>query len=136
MSGAESGSVSHRANGNLRASRWVWLVVLAFAVYAFFSGGPGNLQWLYPNELFPTDIRASAVGVIMSLSRVGTIVSTWALPVFITKYGISHVMLMGAGISLIGLLVSIAFAPETRGLTLAQTSQMTIRSKPASRASH
>ncbi|MEA7614659.1 hypothetical protein ONO57_27025, partial [Salmonella enterica subsp. enterica serovar Anatum] len=42
------------------------------AVYAFFSGGPGILQWLYPNELFPTDIRASAVGVIMSLSRIGT----------------------------------------------------------------
>ena len=111
-------------------------VVLAFAVYAFFSGGPGNLQWLYPNELFPTDIRASAVGVIMSLSRIGTIVSTWALPVFITKYGISNVMLMGAGISLIGLLVSIAFAPETRGLTLAQTSQMTIRSKPVTRAGY
>lgn len=54
----------------------IWLVVMAFAVYAFFSGGPGNLQWLYPNELFPTDIRASAVGVIMSLSRIGTIVST------------------------------------------------------------
>ncbi len=30
----------------------IWLVVMAFAVYAFFSGGPGNLQWLYPNELF------------------------------------------------------------------------------------
>ena len=113
-----------------------WLVVLAFAVYAFFSGGPGNLQWLYPNELFPTDIRASAVGVIMSLSRIGTIISTWALPVFITKYGINSVMLMGAGISLIGLLISIAFAPETRGLTLAQTSQMTIRTKSVSRASY
>jgi Sugar (and other) transporter. len=49
----------------------IGLVVFAFAVYAFFSGGPGILQWLYPNELFPTDIRASAVGVIMSLSRVG-----------------------------------------------------------------
>ena len=71
----------------------------------------------------------------MSLSRIGTIVSTWALPIFITKYGINSVMLMGAGISLIGLLVSIAFAPETRGLTLAQTSQMTIRRKPMSRAS-
>lgn len=108
----------------------IWLVVAAFAVYAFFSGGPGNLQWLYPNELFPTDIRASAVGVIMSLSRIGTILSTWALPIFITRYGISYVMLMGAGISLIGLLISIAFAPETRGLTLAQTSSMTIRNKP------
>lgn len=66
----------------------------------------------------------------MSLSRIGTILSTRALPIFITKYGISQVMLMGAGISLVGLLVSIAFAPETRGLTLAQTSTMTIRRKP------
>lgn len=75
----------------------IWLVVMAFAVYAFFSGGPGNLQWLYPNELFPTDIRASAVGVIMSLSRIGTIVSTQALPIFINNYGISNTMLMGGG---------------------------------------
>ncbi len=97
----------------------IWLVVMAFAVYAFFSGGPGNLQWLYPNELFPTDIRASAVGVIMSLSRIGTIVSTWALPIFINNYGISNTMLMGAGISLFGLLISVAFAPETRGMSLA-----------------
>lgn len=105
----------------------IWLVVMAFAVYAFFSGGPGNLQWLYPNELFPTDIRASAVGVIMSLSRIGTIVSTWTLLIFINNYGISNTMLMGAGISLFGLLISVAFAPETRGMSLAQTSNMTIR---------
>lgn len=65
----------------------------------------------------------------MSLSRIGTILSAQALPIFITKYGISYVMLMGAGISLVGLLISIAFAPETRGLTLAQTGSMTIRRK-------
>ncbi|MBB3322488.1 MFS transporter [Atlantibacter sp. RC6] len=107
----------------------MWLVVLAFAIYAFFSGGPGILQWLYPNELFPTDIRATAVGVIMSLSRIGTIISTWALPLFIARYGISRVMLMGALISLIGLLVSIALAPETRGLSLLQTTNMKISRK-------
>jgi putative MFS transporter len=107
----------------------IWLVIVAFAVYAFFSGGPGILQWLYPNELFPTDIRASAVGVIMSISRIGTVISTWALPVFITLYGISTVMLTGALISLIGWLVSIFFAPETRGLSLSQTGKMTIMKK-------
>lgn len=107
----------------------IGLVVIAFAVYAFFSGGPGILQWLYPNELFPTDIRASAVGVIMSISRVGTVVSTWALPVFITRYGISTVMLIGAFISLLGLIVSILFAPETRGLSLSQTGKITILKK-------
>lgn len=104
-------------------------VVLAFAVYAFFSGGPGILQWLYPNELFPTDIRASAVGVIMSISRVGTVISTWALPVFISRYGISTVMLIGAFISLVGLIVSILFAPETRGLSLTQAGNISLQRK-------
>lgn len=75
------------------------------------------MQWLYPNELFPTDIRASAVGVIMSLSRIGTIVSTRALPIFINNYGISNTMLMGAGISLFGLLISVAFAGDSRDVT-------------------
>lgn len=107
----------------------ICLVIIMFAIYAFFSGGPGILQWLYPNELFPTDIRASAVGVIMSISRIGTIFSTWALPTFISEYGINNVMLMGAGVSLLGLVVSVLFAPETKGLTLAQTSVMEMRSK-------
>ncbi|MBW7983650.1 MFS transporter [Enterobacillus tribolii] len=102
----------------------IWMVVVAFAVYAFFSGGPGILQWLYPNELFPTDIRASAVGAAMSLSRIGTVLSTYALPIFIVNYGIAPTMLAGAGISLLGLLVSVAMAPETRGMSLEETSKL------------
>ena len=109
----------------------LWIDKVFSHGWAYGHGGTAlhgkHLLWLYPNELFPTDIRASAVGVIMSLSRIGTIVSTWALPIFINNYGISNTMLMGAGISLFGLLISIAFAPETRGMSLAQTSNMTIR---------
>lgn len=30
----------------------VVVIILAFGLYAFFSGGSGILQWLYPNELF------------------------------------------------------------------------------------
>lgn len=105
------------------------LVVCAFAAYAFFSGGPGILQWLYPNELFPTDIRASAVGVIMSISRVGTVVSTLALPIFISRYGISTVMLIGAGISLFGFVISILYAPETRGLSLVDAGKLSLNHK-------
>jgi putative MFS transporter len=102
----------------------IWLIVGAFAVYAFFSGGPGILQWLYPNELFPTEIRASAVGAVMSFSRIGTIVSTYALPVYMATYGISSTLLVGAGISLLGLIVSVFMAPETKGLTLETTSSV------------
>ncbi|AFJ48370.1 MFS transporter [Shimwellia blattae] len=111
----------------LGLSPGIWLVVSCFAVYAFFSGGPGILQWLYPNELFPTAIRASAVGLIMSVSRIGTVISTWALPVFISEYGIGPTMLVGAGISLAGLVISLLFAPETRGMPLGKTARMRIR---------
>ncbi|WP_025821192.1 MFS transporter [Shewanella marina] len=104
-----------------------WVVVGAFGLYAFFSGGPGILQWLYPNELFPTEIRASAVGAVMSISRIGTVISTYALPIFMVNHGISATMLIGAAISLIGLGVSITMAPETKGQTLAVTSSTSFK---------
>lgn len=114
----------------------VVVVIVCLAAYAFFSGGPGNLQWLYPNELFPTDNRASAVGAAMAFSRIGTVVSTYVLPSFLIAHGTRATMLAGAAISGIGLLVSVLVAPETRGLTLNQTSTLGLASwgRPASPA--
>jgi putative MFS transporter len=100
------------------------LVVALFGLYAFVSGGPGIMQWLYPNEIFPTDIRASAVGAAMAFSRIGTVLATYALPLFLAAYGIGPTMLVGAGISLLGLVVSIFMAPETRNRSIAETSSM------------
>ncbi|MFJ2300401.1 MFS transporter [Oerskovia paurometabola] len=100
------------------------VVIVCLALYAFFSGGPGNLQWLYPNELFPTDVRASAVGAAMAFSRIGTVVSTYVLPGFLAAYGTRATMAAGAVISGLGLLVSVLWAPETRGLTLVEASAL------------
>ncbi|WP_124054227.1 MFS transporter [Arcanobacterium ihumii] len=97
-------------------------VIFCFIVYALASGGPGNLQWLYPNELFPTSVRATAMGVAMSLSRIATVVSIYVLPIALEKYGLSATMMAGAVISLLGLLVSMVWAPETKGLSLVETS--------------
>lgn len=103
------------------------VVVAAFGTYAFFSGGPGILQWLYPNELFPTEIRASAVGAAMAFSRIGTVLSTYALPIFMTTYGVGATMLFGVAFSIIGLIVSIIMAPETKGLTLSEASSLNLK---------
>ena len=96
----------------------ILLIALCFIAYALLAGGPGNLAWLYPNELFPTSIRASAMGVAMALSRIGTVYSIFILPAFIDDYGIEATMLAGAGISLLGFVVSYLWAPETKGLSL------------------
>lgn len=98
------------------------VVTICFAIYALFAGGPGNLQWLYPTELFPTEIRASAMGVATALSRIGTVVSTYILPSFLSNHGSAATMMAGAVISLLGLVVSILWAPETKGLNLSETS--------------
>lgn len=102
----------------------IWIVVAAFGIYAFFSGGPGILQWLYPNELFPTEIRASAVGAAMAISRIGTVFATYTLPIYMGAHGIGPTMMVGTAISVLGLVVSIAMAPETKGLTLAESSSV------------
>ncbi|MGI8312595.1 DUF1989 domain-containing protein [Saccharopolyspora hattusasensis] len=39
------------------------MIVTLFVLYALAIGGPTILQWIYPNELFPTAIRATAVGL-------------------------------------------------------------------------
>ncbi len=100
------------------------VIIIAFSIYAFFSGGPGILQWLYPNELFPTDIRASAVGMAIAISRIGTIVSTYGLPIFLDRFGIGPTMLVGCGLLVLALVLSIFMAPETRQMTLNEASAL------------
>lgn len=101
------------------------VVVIAFGLYAFFSGGPGILQWLYPNELFPTHVRASAVGVSISISRIGTIIATYGTPIFLAEFGVGPTMLVAAGLVVLGLVLSFFMAPETKGKSLSETSSLT-----------
>lgn len=94
------------------------LVAAAFAVYAIFNGGPSILEWIYPNELFPTEIRATAVGVCTGISRIGAAIGTFGTPWALTHLGISGTMWIATGIALIGAVVSLFMAPETRGKAL------------------
>jgi putative MFS transporter len=100
-------------------------VVLAlFGSYALFIGGAQVLQLVYPNELFPTEIRAFAVGMGASLSRIGAAVGTWLVPIALERLGIGNTMYAAAGVTLLGLLVSIALAPETRSLSLQEAASL------------
>ncbi|WP_030179969.1 MFS transporter [Streptomyces sp. NRRL S-813] len=107
------------------------VVVTCFCAYALFSGGPTVLEWTYPNELFPTGIRATAGGVATSISRIGAAAGTYLLPISLDRLGIGTTMLIGAGITLMGWVVSFLWAEETRGRTLAETSALPGTARPA-----
>jgi MFS transporter, putative metabolite transport protein len=100
------------------------LVMALFIAYAVFIGGTQILQWIYPNELFPTEIRGSAVGLASSLSRIGAAVGTYLVPLSLAGLGIGTTMIIGAVVTLVGGAVSWAWAPETRGLTLAESAAL------------
>lgn len=102
----------------------ILVVILAFGLYAFFSGGPGILQWLYPNELFPTEVRASAVGIAIAISRVGTIIATYGTPFVLANFGVGPTMLIAAGLVVLGWILSFYLAPETRGKSLSEASSL------------
>lgn len=98
------------------------LVSLLFGVFALFNAASSVLQWIYPAELFRTEVRATALGIATSVSRVGAAIGTYLFPVAIASFGISTVVAAVAGICFIGWVVAARFAPETQGLSLTEAS--------------
>ncbi|WP_395397909.1 MFS transporter [Novosphingobium sp. BL-8A] len=101
-----------------------WIVLMLFGIYALFIGGAQVLEIVYPNELFPTEIRSIAVGVGASLAALSSSAGTWLVPVSLELIGIGNTMLVAAGITFLGLVVSLLLAPETASLTLEEAASL------------
>jgi MFS transporter, putative metabolite transport protein len=95
-------------------------VLLGFGMYAIFSGGPFILQWIYPNEIFPTDVRATAFGIATAVSRIGAASGTFLVPLLIDNWGISATLFIAVGLTVAGALITWAMAPETKDLSLSE----------------
>jgi putative MFS transporter len=108
-------------------SNWHWSFVYTislFVLYGIFNTGMGILQWIYPNELFPTKIRGTAMGFGTGVSRIGSSLSTFLFPMVLSKYGLDVTLYICAALFFIGFLVSLAMAPETRNMSLAEASAL------------
>lgn len=92
--------------------------VALFALFALVLAAAVNLEFVYPPELFPTDLRASGVGIAVAASRIGSAVSTFLLPIVVAQYNV-NVALIGCVVVLaIGGFTCWAWAPETRDESL------------------
>ena len=100
------------------------LILLFFSLYALFIGGAQVLTLVYPNEIFPTEMRSVAVGIGTSFSRIGAAAGTYLVPASLSGIGVSNTMYAAALITLLGLVVSWLYAPETRSLTLQEAAAL------------
>lgn len=100
------------------------LVLLFFSLYALFIGGAQVLTLVYPNEIFPTEMRAVAVGIGTSFSRIGAAAGTYLVPASLESLGTTQTLYAATLITLVGLLVSLFMAPKTRSLNLQQAAAL------------
>lgn len=98
------------------------LLFAALALYAITSGSCNFLEIVYPNELFPTAVRATATGTVVAISRIGSALSTFVLPLILTGGGLPGVMWLLAGVNIAGLVATVLLGEETRGRALSETS--------------
>ncbi|MGW1679624.1 MFS transporter [Saccharopolyspora sp. NPDC002376] len=89
-----------------------------FLVFTFTMSAAVNLDQVYPPELFPTDLRSSGVGLLNGLSRIGSAIGTFLLPLSLDSIGFSPTMLILTAVLVIGLIASVAWAPETKNSTM------------------
>ncbi|MFD7504337.1 MFS transporter [Streptomyces sp. NPDC059850] len=100
-----------------------WFAMVFFMLFAVINGAGNILVFIYPNELFPTRLRASAVGLATAVSRVGAVVGTYLVPVALDGIGTGPTMLIGAGVTALGFVISLFWAEETRNRSLADVAQ-------------
>ena len=80
------------------------LLLLVFVViYALGYGMQTTLDYIYPNILFPTDIRTTASGWVFALARVGSATAAFLFPFLLEAFGTTPVLLGGAVIALSGI---------------------------------
>jgi putative MFS transporter len=101
-----------------------WVGLASFAVFVLVASAASNLEFVYPSEIFPTEVRATGMGIAAATSRVGAVISTFLRPVALERFGNGPTMVLLAGIAGLGLVMSILWAPETKGKSLAEAASV------------
>ncbi len=91
------------------------LAMILLAALALVLAMSIVLEFAYPPELFPTELRASGVGLTVAVSRIGAGGGTFLLPVISDAWGIYASLWMCVGALLVGGIVCHLWAPETSG---------------------
>jgi putative MFS transporter len=76
----------------------------------------------YQAELFPTRVRARAVGFVYSFSRLSTVFTSFMIAFFLQNWGAPGVFSF-IGLAMVVVVIAIGgFGPRTRGLALEEIS--------------
>ena len=102
----------------------VTTTALAFALlygisYFFTEFGPNTTTFIYPAEIFPTQVRTTAHGISAGAGKLGAFLGAFLFPDFLaSSWGVRGAEIVAAIVAAAGLLLTVALLPEPRGRSL------------------
>ncbi|HET9126112.1 MAG TPA: MFS transporter [Solirubrobacteraceae bacterium] len=106
--------------------------VLIFGVSYFFTEfGPNTTTFVYPAEIFPTEVRTTGHGIAAAMGKMGAFAGTYLFTDMLGSWGIQGAEGVAAGVAVLGLIVTAVFLPEPKGKTLEELERESF-SPPAS----
>jgi MFS transporter, putative metabolite:H+ symporter len=104
-----------------RQSSTVWLIICGMLI-TLSNNLLSYSYHAYQAELFPTRIRARAIGFVYSWSRLSTIFTSFMIAFFLERFGTKGVFAFIAASMLMVILSIGILGPRTRGLSLEELS--------------
>ena len=100
----------------------VKLPILFLTIYAvsyfFIEFGPNTTTFLVPSEVFPTNLRGTAHGISAAGGKMGAFLGAFVLPGVLKSVGLSNTMGLLAGVSVLGILLTLLTLPEMKRRSL------------------
>jgi MFS transporter, PHS family, inorganic phosphate transporter len=110
---------------------WPFLILYGIS-YFFTEFGPNMTTFVYPAELFPTDVRTTAHGISAGAGKLGAFAGAFLFPDFLAvTHGLNRAMTIAGIVAAAGLILTFATLPETRGKSLEQLEEDAYAEEPA-----
>ena len=82
--------------------------LLVYGVSYFFTEfGPNMTTFVMPSELFPVTMRATGHGISAGVGKLGAFIGVFLFPLLQSSLGLRGTLLLTAGVSVLGLLLSL-----------------------------
>jgi len=95
--------------------------VILFGISYFFTEfGPNTTTFIYPAEIFPTEVRTTGHGIAAAMGKMGAFAGTYLFTDMLNSWGIRGAEGVAGGVAVLGVLVTYAFLPEPKGKSLEQ----------------
>lgn len=102
---------------NLEKMATLFLILYGFSFF-FTEFGPNATTFVYPSEIFPVRVRTTGHGIAAAMGKLGGFAGVFVFPYLMHWKGLPAAESAAAITSVLGLAVTAALLPETKGKSL------------------